>query len=246
MKKPVYKLLTVLLLSLTAFGCGSKDKRQEIRHGRTARAGDQAVQASPTQPTQPGQVAQPGQGGGTGLYGIITGWPQALFDEAVKGLVSATLDPNELGFVSGEANQGTGIVFKGKIELQGGPLSASAAGQRAVLPQSSHMHISIWDSFAGQTYQDERGQTQYVPEYPINFSSAQSGWVNGRRAQLVFADQYGSIQFDGQFIGGTEICDSVFEGEVSFFNNTHVLNETPAAWVLGEFFIYAADLFNCN
>ncbi len=231
-----YLMVVVVLLGLTAVGCGSKDKRQEIRHGRTDRAGppDSTAALPPSSDQQPG----------TGLVGIVIGSPQEAFTQAVRALVSSTLPPDQLGFVSGQANQDTGIVFAGFIELEGGPLSQASGQQRAVVTGQSNLKISIWDSFAGQTYQDERGQTQYIPEYAIGFSSAQSGSVSGRNARITFADQYGSITLVGQF-DGDDLCQSVFWGDLEFHNSTHVEGLSPFRGVVGDFYIYAADLFRC-
>lgn len=105
------------------------------------------------------------------------------FNHAIGGLVSPTLSPEDLGYISPL----DGVRFKGYIELD-------SRGQ--VLPTNSLIQIEIYDEFVGQS---EGG----ITIQPFIFSvPAKSGSASNGQFQLRFEDGYGYIQLDGQFTNG--------------------------------------------
>jgi hypothetical protein len=153
---------------------------------------------------------------------------QDSFMQSVFDLVSSTMSPDLLGYVSCTHADTTGVRFKGYIEVD-------SSGN--VVTSNSTLRLIVWDSEAGT--QTSVGQT--IPEYPIDFSRAQSGTVQGSHADLVFSDDYGDIRFSGNF------DQTYFRGTMSFTNRRSFDNSTPRSGTFpGEFVVKTCGFFRCK
>ena len=146
------------------------------------------------------------------------------FESQVKGFVSATLDPQSLGTISGNIRDKTGIDFTGSFQFD-------SAGK--LIPESSTVLIKIIDSFVGQVYNGQPVQT-----YNIEFKRASAGFYdrNTRQFEVTFADDYGSIKFQGMSDG------NLAYGTVYYDNKVAVTGYSPSKGTLGSFTIYSCAL----
>ena len=146
------------------------------------------------------------------------------FEAQVKNFVSATLDPQSLGSISGNINDKTGIDFSGTFKFD---------GQGNLVPGSSSLLIKIFDSFVGQVHE---GQT--VTPYMIEFTAATEGRIdrNTRQFQIKFRDNYGDITFNGSY------NNQIVEGTVAYKNATAVNGYQPTQGTLGNFRAYSCAL----
>lgn len=141
------------------------------------------------------------------------------FEARVKGLLSATVDPQYFGTISGDpSNAQTGVTIEGQLRYD-------SAGN-VTLSQTT-LKLSVLDSFVGQT--DTTGTT--ISAYPINFSAASSGTVNlaTKTFTVLFKDNYGEITLTGT-IGG-----STTTGTVSYKNYVSYNGGTVSSGTLGAF-----------
>lgn len=143
------------------------------------------------------------------------------FENQVKGLLSATTSPYEIGSISSQGNAQTGVRFTGAIKLD-------AAGN--VVAANTNLKITIYDSvwLANQT------QANLIE---IGFSSAKGSTITGQfnptsgDGVLSLKDQYGEIRFQGK------IDAQNFSGTIAYQNTTNVLGGSPMSGTLGQFFI---------
>lgn len=228
-------LVGSIVLGSLVFGlaaCAKKDKRQRISVGRDARGPSEVNQRGATD--QNGQPIKFDPVNGTS-WGEITGSPQNLFEEAVRYLVSASIDPKELGSVSGQSGQNTGVRFWGVVETESS--FTQGPSRQAIRLNTAELRITIWDSFAGQT--DSAGNV--IPEYPIHFHGAAEGYVDGTRAVLTFSDSLGKIILDGT------ISKDYFQGAIRFDNVQYWDGRTPGAeGTIGSFKVPTCGFFKCN
>ncbi|KYG64065.1 hypothetical protein AZI86_14775 [Bdellovibrio bacteriovorus] len=147
------------------------------------------------------------------------------FEEQVKAFVSATLDPEALGTISGNINDATGIDFTASFPFD--------SNNQLIAAQAS-ISIKIFDSYAKTTYNG-----QVVPPYEVAFSQAKSGTINRntRQINVVFEDEFGSITLTGTYDG------SMVNGKVSF-NNYKALKGSPQSGQLGDFRIYQCAMIH--
>ncbi len=143
------------------------------------------------------------------------------FEARVKGLLSATIDPSEVGQISSSPNDQTGVRFQGTIKVE---------SNGTVNLQQTKILIKVYDSFVLQSAQD--GSNQYQP-IPIEFTSAAAGQFNIQTGSgyVIFRDQYGEVRFDGNLSG------DYLSGQVSFANSTNVTGGSAAQGVLGQFYV---------
>lgn len=138
------------------------------------------------------------------------------YEDRVKGLLSATVNPQEVGQISGGQWDQTGVRFQGAIKLD---TSGNVVGA------SSKMLIKVYDSYLLQS--------QTAMPIPISIESAAEGNFNTQTGvgYVVFKDQYGEIRFDGR------IDAQNFTGTVSYKNTVSFDNGQPAQGQLGQFLI---------
>lgn len=146
------------------------------------------------------------------------------FEAQVKGFVSATLDPQSMGSISGNINDKTGVDFSGSFQFD---------TQGRIVTQSSNLTIKIFDSYVGQVY---NGQT--IVPYEVKFSQAVEGQMDRttRQIQVKFKDQFGEVVFQGR------VVDSIVEGTVYYQNTTAVNGYQVASGTLGSFRAYSCAL----
>lgn len=154
---------------------------------------------------------------GTQVSLITTG----SFEARVKGLLSATINPAEVGQISSGPSDQTGVRFQGQIKVE---------SNGSVNLAQTKMLIKVYDSFVLQSASD--GTNQYQP-IPIEFTSADEGQFNTSTGSgyVVFRDQYGQIRFDGNLSG------DYFSGQVSYVNNVNVTGGSASQGVLGQFYV---------
>ena len=140
------------------------------------------------------------------------------FETKVKGLLSAFLQPSEVGTVSGfQANPG--VRFSGKIKLD---------GNGAVVGAQSNVQIQVEDSFF--LFQ---GNKIIEMKFSQSATSSLTGQFNTSNGQgsLILQDEYGQIKFDGT------IDAQKFSGTMSFQNTKTVVGGAPASGTLGQFWV---------
>ena len=152
----------------------------------------------------------------------------AQFEGQVKGFVSATLDPDNLGTISGDINAKTGVDFCGWFQFD-------SAGN--LVPSSSAVIIKVVDSYANQVI---NGQT--VQPYNVTFSAGTSGTVNHttRQMDVVFKDNYGELRFQGQYGANGDM--NLIEGTVYYTNTVAVSGYAVSSGPLGKFRAYRSSL----
>lgn len=168
---------------------------------------------------------------GTSSVGLIKDDPSlsvggSTFKSRVGDLVSASLDPQQLGEIEGAGATGTGLDLYVKLK-------ADAQGQVA---SDSALQILIYDSFVGQI--DSQSGQQIQP-YPIVITKGAQGVLNRsqRSFQVSFSDAYGTVILEGTF------DDSMARGTVRFSNTRSFDNGAPRSGQLGQFVIPACNLF---
>lgn len=226
------KIILAFIVAAVASGCAKKDKRQQIRVGRNARGPSEITDRGATD--QNGQPIRYSPSSGTS-WGEMTGSPENAFQDAIYYLVSASIDPKELGTVSGRSGQSTGVRFWGYVETEAS-FTTGPSNQR-IRRDVSEIRISIWDSFVGKT--DASGNL--IPEYPIHIRGSADGYVEGTRAVITFSDSYGSIKLEGT------IGKDNFQGVVKFDNARYWDGATPGAeGTIGNFSVPTCGFFKCN
>lgn len=176
--------------------------------------------------------ASPGlaQGGTSGTCGaqsmgkIFDPYASPAFEQQVKNFVSATLDPQTLGSISGNINDKTGIDFSATFRFD---------SNGNIVPGESNVNIKIFDSFVHQPYNGE-----IIPPYEVGFPAASEGMIdrNTRQFQVRFKDGYGEVVFQGSY------DSSLAQGTVYYQNYSAVQGYQPTSGKLGSFRIYACSL----
>jgi hypothetical protein len=217
----IKKLMMLLLAVSSLVACSQKSEDRE------ARAMDFALGVNGTSPTC--STGQEGighiyeSGSASGIDGTA-----ASFEQRVKGLISATADPQLFGVISGTGDGiQNGVTIEGRLRYD---------GSGGVLLDQSNMIITIKDSFVGQLDSAKK----LIPAYPINFHAATAGSVNlqTREFTLQFKDAYGEITLNGV------INTKVVTGTVSYQNYKNVTGAPPSAGVLGAFSIATCGWVN--
>ncbi|KYG65391.1 hypothetical protein AZI87_12650 [Bdellovibrio bacteriovorus] len=209
--KSVMGILVLVALSLSA--CAKKESSATRVAGRS---NTPAV-------TQPNAVNSCGNAS-MNVGKIYDYYNSGSFESQVKSFISATLDPQTLGTISGNINDKTGIDFFGAFKFDSS--GNLVAGSSTVL-------IKIFDSYAGQSYNG-----QVIQPYQVEFSAAASGTINRNTRQFTvkFSDSYGDIVFQGQYDG------TLAQGNVTYQNRTAVNGYSPASGTLGQFKAYTCAL----
>ena len=152
-----------------------------------------------------------------GGYSLTAG----SFEDRVKALLSATINPSEIGTISAGASDATGVRFQGNIKID-------TSGQ--VVLASTKIKILVYDSYVlNSQYASDGKKYEAVP---LEFTSAAEGrFDNTGSGYVLFRDSYGEIRFDGQY------DNQYFKGTVSFRNTQSVLGGTAAQGTLGQFYV---------
>lgn len=214
LKKSVTGVLLLLALSLSA--CAKKDGSSGVRiAGRGTGTGvtQNNVAVNTTCASAKMSIGK-----------IFDPMASMQFEQQVKGFVSATLDPQGLGSISGNVEDKTGIDFIGAFKFD---------AQGNLEKESSSLLIKIFDSYVGQVYE---GQT--IAPYVVEFVSGTEGIINRttRQFKVTFKDTYGEIVFEGQY------DNQEAKGLVSYKNFVSVVGGQPAQGTLGTFRSYTCSL----
>lgn len=208
MASKLTKLILILVAVSGLAACAQKTNSSILSgRGRGAAAVPNNSQSCSSSQQSVGRVYDNGTAGGT-------------FEQRTKGLLSAILNPNLFGTISGSTSGQTGVTIEGHLRYD--------SSGNVILEQTS-MKLMIYDSYVGQL--DQAGQT--IDAYPINFSKASSGTMNLATKQFTiqFKDQYGEITVTG-VVGGSTVT-----GSISYQNYTSYSGGAAASGVLGAFSI---------
>jgi len=204
------KLMQLMVLGVALVSLSACSKGMEYRASRTADGvnsnGNDTNNSCSSSTQATARVYDSGSASGT------------TFEQRVKGLLSALVDPQYFGTISGDANSTqTGVTIEGRIRYD-------SAGK--IQTSQSSLKLVVTDSFVGQ--KDGEGKT--VTAYPIQFNSASSGEVHSDRTfSAVFKDTLGEITVTGT-LGGSTVT-----GKISYVNYTSFDGSAGASGDLGSF-----------
>lgn len=167
----------------------------------------------------------------TGVGSIYDSQNAFNFEAQVKSFLSATLSPYEVGTISAQPNDTTGVRFGGLIKLD---------GSGAVIGTQSRLTITVYDSvwFMSQTAANLI-EVAFNPSGTTTKGAAITGQFDLASGDgfLSLRDQYGEVRFEGR------IDAQNFSGVVRFQNLTAVNGGSPASGTLGQFFIQRCVIF---
>lgn len=218
MNTSILKKASMGLLLFVALGLSACAKKE----GSATRVAGRSNGAAPI-PNTPNTCTQ-GQSNVGKIYGT-----DYRFENDVKGFVSATLSPDQLGQIGYDINSPTGIDFYANFQFD-------SNGQ--VVPQNTNVKIRIFDSYSVS----QNGQPAMVQPYEISALQAHSGSIqrnNGMAGSfnVVFKDEYGEFAFNGSVNQ-----NGIASGTVTYRNYVAVSGYSPASGNLGQFTMYACAL----
>lgn len=220
MKKGIQILLIACMVMTGLAGCPGKEKRSSIgRGGRSSARYNQ-------------NTVRDYRNSGQQWTGAIVGEPQDSFQQATEGFVSAFMNPNELGEVSGQAGRSTGVRFGGVIRVAGGFDPGNSNNGTQIDEGASRLEVLVWDS--------EADQNESTPGILADQFRVVDYRLNNRTLSVVFEDSLGTVTFEGTFDNNT------YYGEVWYDNFEHVDGGTPESWTWGTFYIPVCDFFECR
>jgi hypothetical protein len=213
MKASNYKFLALVLLQAAVLmSCGKKDDGGSVAIPGRCDSRSVAACGSNTPGNAQSQVADINM-----LKGRFISDDQGGFQYNTAGLASATIPEAALGNVNdGSAYDGTGIAFGAKVILNGNVKITNAPAGTAIA-SNSRMGLGIYDSFVNQSA-DSTG-TQIGP-IQIQMLQA-SGSVGGGKADVIFTDDFGTIEFKGTYDA------QLFTGTATYINKVKV--DAPGA-----------------
>jgi hypothetical protein len=218
MKTNIRKIMTILVAVAALSACSKKDDS-----GVTARAGVNALGVDSNVSTCGSTQQAVGR-----VYENNASGSSYTFEQRAKGLISATVDPQNFGSISGNPNDAqSGVTIEGRLRYD---------ANGAVILDQSNLRLMVYDSYVGQ--KDSAGAT--IQPYPINFNAATSGTVNVSTKQftVLFKDSYGEVTVTGT------INNSTVVGSISYTNYSSYNGGQGVSAVLGGFTINACALIN--
>jgi PBP1b-binding outer membrane lipoprotein LpoB len=144
------------------------------------------------------------------------------FNDRVRALLSATMSPTDVGFISYNISDPTGVRFSGKIKLD-------SSGN--VVQAQSQLAITVYDS----KWLNEGAQEIKIEFNPNNQGTVISGQVSssgGANSFISFKDSYGEIRFENVIANADNLS-----GTVRFQNSANFSGGQPAGGTLGQLFI---------
>lgn len=203
------------------------------RTGRLARG----IGATPAFAPGGGQTAQ-----GNRAYGRVTSvagdqaFQQELYYLTAPAFQGATAG-DQLGYVSGQPNQATGVAFFGSASNSGGGINGMNYGSSNFDRNSMLLQLEIYDDRTGQQASD--GSTiqpliiRISPDQPTFVDAG--GSMSGSQVNLYFQDTFGVIYLNGSING------QYFTGNISYADSfTYNQQRT-----LGTFSVPTCGFFNC-
>ncbi|MBC7456760.1 MAG: hypothetical protein H7235_00675 [Bdellovibrionaceae bacterium] len=137
------------------------------------------------------------------------------FEQNIKGFLSATTAPSDVGTISSASNDvSTGVRFQVAIKLD-------QSGQ--VVLASSKVSIKVYDSYF---------LNQGFDPITVAINTASAGQFNLQTGagSVSFKDNYGEVRFEGKVVNGYLV------GNASYTNYaTVVTNASPSTGPLGQF-----------
>ncbi|HRK07240.1 MAG TPA: hypothetical protein PLZ57_05685 [Pseudobdellovibrionaceae bacterium] len=214
-------VLTLSVLAVQLGACSKQDSATPVTVGRDTRGIGPAGQPTAAGITLNGQV-------------IADAQDQDSFQDAVTGMLEATMSPDAIGYVSATGANNTGVYIGGRVELSSGTLQ-TASSQRITVRNDSRLLVAVYDEYSSQNIDGK-----VVGPVTILLQNA-SGEVAGNQAILRFQDQHGYIEMHGTF------NNSVFEGSFSYDNARRFDGSTPgAAGTVGWFRVPTCQFFRCQ
>ncbi len=233
----LHKVVSLFLITVVLAGCvPPKNQRSAIRVGRGRADVSGNFNASTSYGTNGTDWNK--------TWGEVTASSNGnTFAQELLNFTSPSLNnlpqDDQLGFVSGQSGQNTGVRFYGNAVTTGGTGGAS----RSFDQNSMTIHVEIYDDRAGQPRADGTTRPPVVIEISPDVTGfvGAGGTLSGSQVNLYFQDQYGSIRMSGtingqNFNGNFGYCT----GDTSFCSNT---NNTR---MLGAFTVDACGFFQCN
>lgn len=159
--------------------------------------------------------------------GVIYGSDSNTFTATIKSLLSASMDESDVGNVAAtlqdQASSRTGITFYGAIAVR------------------SDGYLDYYNSALQIAIYDDQTITEGLDPIQINFNQLSSAYVDSSNAKLEFADEYGSIIFEGTY------DTNYYQGTIRFINKINystadVLN----SGTLGHFRVKTCGFFRCD
>ena len=194
----------ILITALFVFGCGSEPGLQKRS---SSAAPENLITANSCQGNELSSRI-------TSLSGNDQGFRQVVGD-----LASVSLNPAELGTVSGSVSGTTGVEVRMALVFD---------SSHQIISSSSKFRIIIKDSFVGTRGTD--GNIISSIEVVHGASSQLSGSFDSsqRTLHVQFSDAYGRVSVDGQVQGGQ------LNGQVQFVNSVAWDGSAPRQGTLGR------------
>ena len=151
------------------------------------------------------------------------------FENRVKGLLSATTNPAEIGNISpNQADTSTGVRFTGRVKLDA---NGNVVGAQSKITITVYDSVLLYDPTAKPIVIDLDPAAGKGVQITGQFeTSSGNGFISIR-------DNFGEIRFQGM------IDAQRFSGTVSFANSVNVMGGQPASGNLGQFYIQRCSFF---
>lgn len=231
-KNVVKKVMALALVGIALSGCQKKDEGTAIQ----LRASSPRIGSGAITPQTMG-ISFNGKVHTSAMY-------QNAFNDMVRNFMSASMDPNAVGYVSATHEYNTGVDFGGSIMFSNGsalPYMGTTNGTYYVSPNSAILvHVrDLW-----QNRPDLQGLALPYTYLPLDRTS--QSYVQGNQVLLRFSDTYQVVELRGT------IVNQMFSG-VFHFKTVMQYNGTPgvvanngSTWQMGDFSVPACQFFQCQ
>lgn len=226
----------VLAMAFVTAGCQQKSNKRESRIGRLARGQAGPMINGMPSPLQPGSPNT--------QWGEIISNNQAAFDQELSLFTSPMLgslsQDEQLGRVSAQSGQRTGVVFWGEAPMRGMGMSGYTGGMNNGTLDGSRarLHIEIYDDKTGAARADGSIRSQIIVHIGYDqdgFVGAQ-GSVQGNQVNLMFRDETGTVTMRGS------LNSQYFAGQI-YYSTAETFGQERQ---LGNFQVPACGFFVCN
>ena len=213
--KNIKSFILIAISAALLFGCAeSSDQTSTVRKGNRGTRNDGGATSNPNSSTS--------------WSGVVYGSPQNSFQDATEDFVSSFMNPNELGEVSGQFNQATGVRITAKLSSSG----FNRTNFNGLQVSGGNLDILIFDSFA------QSGQADPIVVSTLSFNKVVA--LSGGALDFQFTDSYSTVTMWGNIQG------EYFVGAIRFSNKTHFNGGSPASWsTWAGVQIPKCDLLNC-
>ena len=213
------RFIGMMILMVAVIGC--QKAPTESRIGTSgARSGGLAPGATTT-------------ASGITLNGLVTDDPsnQSKFEQSVRDFLAATIKAEDIGSVSSQGANQTGVLVGGKVELQNGQSLAALGYGRADITPTSELLVAVYDKF--------QDQTNLAPLPPVYLKQS-SGYVSGNNVYMDFSDNYGKVHLEGTY--DRNIAKLTF----TFSTNRTLDGSQPYSGTLGVLSVPTCQFFRCQ